>query len=148
MALFCSASCPGDAILAAYDLARRLRDEGVTVISGFHSLVEKEFLHILLRGSQPIIICPARSLKGMRIPKEWRPPLEEGRLLVLSCFESAPRRPTVESARKRNELVAALADEAIIVHATPGGEVERVVNLLDNWGVHRVEGYRGSAFRA
>jgi len=30
--------------------ARRMRDEGVTVISGFHSPIEKECLRILLRG--------------------------------------------------------------------------------------------------
>ena len=61
--LFCSLRCPGNAILGAYDTARKLRDEGVTVISGFHSPVEKECLRILLRGKQPIIICLARSLE-------------------------------------------------------------------------------------
>lgn len=41
-AVFCSVRCPGNAILSAYDTARELRDEGVTVVSGFHSPVEKE----------------------------------------------------------------------------------------------------------
>lgn len=40
-ALFCSARTPGDAILRAHDAARRMREEGVTVISGFHSPIEK-----------------------------------------------------------------------------------------------------------
>jgi hypothetical protein len=62
-ALFCSVRCPGEAILRAYDTAQKLRDEGVTVVSGFHSPVEKECLRILLRGKQPIIICFARSLE-------------------------------------------------------------------------------------
>lgn len=44
-----------------------LRDAGVTVIGEFHSPMEKECLNILLRGSQPIIVCPARSLENMRI---------------------------------------------------------------------------------
>ena len=61
-ALFCSARCPGHAILSAYDQAARWRDAGRCIISGFHSPVEKECLRILLRGSQPIIICAARSL--------------------------------------------------------------------------------------
>lgn len=38
-ALFCSARCPGSAILAAYDQAARWRDEGRCIISGFHSPV-------------------------------------------------------------------------------------------------------------
>src|SRR3990172_12303618 len=83
-ALFCSIRCPGDAILGAYDAARKLRDQGVTVVSGFHSSVEKECLRILLRGKQPIIICPARGLNGMRIPREWRTGMETGQLLLLS----------------------------------------------------------------
>lgn len=62
-ALFCSALCPGNVILAAFDQAAKWRDGGRCVISGFHSSVEKECLRILLRGSQPIIICPARSLE-------------------------------------------------------------------------------------
>jgi len=72
LALFCSRKCPGNLILKAYDLARSLREEGTTVISGFHTPVEKECLRILLRGAQPIIICPARSIEGMRIPSEWK----------------------------------------------------------------------------
>jgi len=71
-ALFCSARVPGEAILQAHDTASRLRDQGVTVISGFHSPIEKECLGILLRGKQPIIICPARAIEGMRMPAVCR----------------------------------------------------------------------------
>jgi predicted Rossmann fold nucleotide-binding protein DprA/Smf involved in DNA uptake len=74
VALFCSARCPGDLILKAYDLAKKLRDDGVTVISGFHSPIEKECLRILLRGKQPLIICPARCLANLRVPTEWKRP--------------------------------------------------------------------------
>src|SRR3989337_3870622 len=93
-ALFCSVRCPGDAILGAYDAARKLRDDGVTVISGFHSPVEKECLRILRRRKQPIIICLARALQKIRIPAEWRGALDTGRLLLISPFEKRPRRPT------------------------------------------------------
>src|SRR5437899_669435 len=56
-ALFCSARCPGDIILAAHDQAARWRDEGRCVIGGFHAPLEKDCLPILLRGRQPIILC-------------------------------------------------------------------------------------------
>src|SRR3990170_1516901 len=124
--LFCSVRCPGDAILGAYDTARKLRDQGVTVVSGFHSPVEKECLRILLRGKQPIIICLARALEKIRLPSDWQRALEAGRLLILSPFEKRPRRPTVESAQQRNELVAALADEVVLFHATRGGQIEQI----------------------
>ena len=135
--LFCSLRCPGNAILSAYDTARKLRDEGATVISGFHSPVEKECLRILLRGKQPILICLARSLEKIRLPGDWRRALENGRLLLLSPFEKRPRRPTRESSHQRNELVAALSDEVLIIHAEPGGSIERISELIERWSLPR-----------
>lgn len=134
-ALFCSARVPGDVILRAHNAAQQLRDKGATVISGFHSPIEKDCLKILLRGKQPIVICLARAMEKIRLSSAWRTGLDAGRLLILSPFEKRPRRPTVESARVRNELVAALADEAIIIHATPGGNIERIAALTDRWKI-------------
>jgi predicted Rossmann fold nucleotide-binding protein DprA/Smf involved in DNA uptake len=127
--------CPGDAILGAYDSARKLRDEGVTVISGFHSPVEKECLRILLRGKQPIVICLARAFGKIRLPSDWRRALESGRLLLLCPFVKRPPRPDKNSTAYRNELVAALSDEVLIVHATPGGEIDRIAQLVERWRI-------------
>ena len=137
LGLFCSVRCPGDAILAAYNAARKLRDEGVTVVSGFHSPVEKECLRILFRGKQPIIICLARAMEKIRLPLDWRRALETRRLLLISPFEKRPRRPTTESSHQRNELVAALSDEALIVHVEPGGSVARISELVDHWKIRK-----------
>ncbi|MBI1998317.1 MAG: DNA-processing protein DprA [Deltaproteobacteria bacterium] len=135
--LFCSVRCPGDAILGAYDSARNLRDEGVTVVSGFHSPVEKECLRILLRGKQPIIICLARAMEKIRLPADWRNAVETGRMLLISPFEKRPRRPDKNTARRRNELVAALSDEVLIIHAEPGGRIEHITMLVDRWSIPR-----------
>jgi predicted Rossmann fold nucleotide-binding protein DprA/Smf involved in DNA uptake len=137
--LFCSVQCPGDKILAAHDIARRLRDDGTAVISGFHSPVEKECLRILLQGKQPVVIGLARSLVKIRLPSAWRPGLESGRLLLLSPFERRPRRPDKKSARRRNELVAALADEVLIIHAEPGGQIHQLLEMVDRWKIPRRE---------
>jgi predicted Rossmann fold nucleotide-binding protein DprA/Smf involved in DNA uptake len=134
VALFCSARCLGDLILKAYDLAKKLRDDGVTVISGFHSPVEKECLRILLRGKQPIIICPARSLTNLRVPGEWKRPLEGGRLLLLSPFSAKHRRVTADLAKRRNEFVAAIADKVCFIHVSPGGELEALRDLVRDRG--------------
>jgi predicted Rossmann fold nucleotide-binding protein DprA/Smf involved in DNA uptake len=138
-ALFCSVRCPGDAILGAYDAARKLRDDGVTVVSGFHSPVEKECLRILLRGKQPIIICLARAIEKIRLPTDWCSAVEAGRLLLISPFQNRPRRPTIESAQRRNEIVAALSDEALIIHAESGGSVARISQMVDFWKVRRLD---------
>ncbi|HEV2455802.1 MAG TPA: DNA-binding protein [Verrucomicrobiae bacterium] len=133
-AIFCSTRCPGDAILRAYDRAAKWRDEGRCVISGFHSPVEKECLRILLRGNQPIIICPARSLIKMRIPTELKRALAGNRLLILSFFSDKAHRATAESAQRRNEFVAALADENWFAHISPGGQMERIALQVEKWG--------------
>lgn len=134
-ALFCSAHTPGDAILRAHDAARRMRDEGTTVISGFHSPIEKECLQILLRGKQPIIVCPARAIEAMRIPIECRAAFDAGRLLFLSPFARVLKRVTKDSAERRNEFVAAMADEAYIPHVSPGGQTARIAQMLTAWQV-------------
>jgi predicted Rossmann fold nucleotide-binding protein DprA/Smf involved in DNA uptake len=135
VALFCSIKCPGEQILKAYDIARALRDAGKTVISGFHSPMEKECLTLLLRGEQPIIICPARSLERMRLPADWKKAMETGRLLLLSPFAARIRRPTTDVARQRNLFVAAMADEACFVHAAPGGNLEKLKARVIQWGI-------------
>ena len=118
--------------MSAYDRAARWRDAGRCIISGFHSPVEKECLRILLRGQQPIIICPARALPK-RVPAEWKRPLADGRLLILSCFTAAHRRATTKLAARRNELVAALADGLWFAHITPGGQMERLAEEAAGW---------------
>jgi len=133
VALFSSVRCPGSLILKTYDYACSLRDAGATVISGFHSPMEKECLTLLLRGHQPIIICPARSIEGMRLPKPWRQPMGEDRLLVLSSFPVGQNRATAERARARNLLVAALADEVFVSYASPGGKMEQFCRQVVSW---------------
>jgi len=93
--------------------------------------VEEECLRILLRGSQPIIICPARSLPG-RVPAEWQKPMADGRLPFLSFVTAAQNRATTELATRRNEIVAALADEFSFAHTTPGGQMERLTKRFSD----------------
>ena len=134
-ALFCSVQCPGDLILKSYDLARALRAHPITLIGGFQSPIEKEFLELLLRqpanrpahtasSSPSVIIFPARGLTRMRIPRPWRDPLAAGRLLLLSTFPDSLRRPTAASASRRNSCVAALAHRFLILHAAKGSKTE------------------------
>ena len=124
VAFFSSVKCSEMIILQTYELAHALRDARVTVISGFHSPLEKECLDILLQGEQPVIVCPARSIERLRLPATWRTALENERLLLLSLFEEEQKRPTTTRALARNKFIAALADVVFITHATPGGKSE------------------------
>ena len=126
LGFFCSAKCPGNVIVQIYDLVRALRHACIAVISGFHSSMEKECLELLLRGTAPVVICPARSIERMRLPAAWRTPLDEGRLLVCSPFAALSRRPTAALAEQRHRFVAALAQAMAVAHASPGSKVARL----------------------
>jgi predicted Rossmann fold nucleotide-binding protein DprA/Smf involved in DNA uptake len=130
LGLFCSIRCPRNLILETYDLARALRDAGVPVVSGFHTPMEKECLDLLLRGNQPIVACPARSIEGMRLPAALKRAVEAGRLLLLSAFKPRDRRPTAKLAEERNRFVAALATEVFVAFAAEGGKTEQLCRDL------------------
>jgi len=124
LSLFCSVKYPASVILKTYDLAQRLKDRPEPVISGFHSPIEKELLVTLLRGTVPIIMCPARSIHNMRIPTDWKSAIEAGQLLIVSPFAEAQNRPTAKTAEIRNQLVAHLANEVFIAYAEPEVKTE------------------------
>ena len=132
LALFCSVRCPGHLIVQTYDLAHKLRRSGVTVIGGFHSPMERQCLATLVRSPHPVIVCPARSLPK-RVPPEFRLPLEEGRLLLLSPFDEAINRADEETARQRNRFVAALADQIFAAYAAPNSSTERFCREIIAW---------------
>jgi len=98
------------------------------MIGGFLSPMEQDCLDILLRGKQPIILCPARGLKGLRLGEKARQAVEEGRLLVLSAFDESVRNTTTAQAVWRNNLVAAFADSLFVPHAAPGGKTWSTVH--------------------
>jgi predicted Rossmann fold nucleotide-binding protein DprA/Smf involved in DNA uptake len=130
---FCSTKCPGDLIVKTYDIAQILRNAGMTVISGFHSPMERECLTILLRGAQPVIICPARSINNMRINKEYKKPLKDGRLLFLSPFDENQRRISAKRSHYRNLFVAALSAVIFVAHAGPASKTEAFCKEILTW---------------
>ena len=131
--LFCSTKCPGDLIVKTYDIAQILRDASMTVISGFHSPMERECLTILLRGAQSVIICPARNINNMRINKEYKKPLNDGRLLFLSPFEENQRRISAKRSHYRNLFVAAMSAAVFVAHAGPASKTEVFCKEIISW---------------
>lgn len=147
--MLCSIKCPGSVILRIYDLMRDLRNEGITVVSGFHSPLEKECLSILLRGKCGIVICYARSLPA-RVPAEFRTPIDEGRLLLLSAFKEGQEHITRMSSAARNRQVADLGDALFIPYATPSGMVEGICReaIASGRQVLTFDGDPGASLRA
>ena len=126
----CSVQCPGSIVIKTFDAIRELRDAGIVVAGGFHSPMEEECLDFLLRGEQPVIVCPAKGLARLRMPTSWRTAIDAGRLLLISPFDDKIRTATKDRAATRNEFVAALADVILIPHASSGGKAESVAKQV------------------
>jgi len=130
-AFLCSRRVPAGVVLKCYDWAIARRDEGTCVISGFHSRMEKDVLYYLLKGTQPIIVALARSLKK-RLEPELREPLEQGRLLIITPFDKSVTWVTEENARIRNRMMIELADKIVVGYSTPGGQLDTLTAEYPN----------------
>lgn len=122
-AFLCSTRCPGDKVLEAYEWARRQCDTGGTVISGFHTPVEKDVLAILARRGANIILATARDLPKT-VAKELKPAWEEKRLMILSPFGYGKvTRPSRDSCSLRNRFVLGSVSEKHIPHVANGSSL-------------------------
>ena len=111
VAFLSSRTVSSEVILRCYDWATEMRDKGVSVVSGFHSKVEKDVLAFLLKGKQPIIIVLGRSLYK-HTPKEWIAPLRENRLLIITT-NSKGARYSIDTAEKRNRYIIEISDKVV-----------------------------------
>lgn len=130
-AIFSSSRCTGDAILRSTKwIGDVADDETRSVIGGFHSAMEKGFLEILLGGKCRICVCPARSLDRFRTPRSFKAAIESGRLAIVSSLPSSIRSNSTRSSHQRNQLVADLAEQIIITHASEDSRTEQFALTL------------------
>jgi len=134
LAVFGSSRCPARKMLQAHDLAHERRHGKRGIISGFHSPVEKEILTVLLGGTCPLVMVLGRGLEGLHIPVPWRIPLEQGRIVLVSPFDWKLKRPTIETAEKRNHFVADIADDILVIYAAEGGHLASQIKIWENAG--------------
>lgn len=125
-AFLCSRKIPAAAVLKCYDWAIAQRDAGKCVISGFHSKLEKDVLHYLLKGKQPIIIALARGLKA-KIEPELQAPMEQGRLLIITPFEETTKRVTEETATAKNKIMIEISDDVTIGYVNSNGKLTELL---------------------
>lgn len=126
-AFMCSRSVKPGSILKIYDWATTARDSGKCVIGGFHSTLEKDVLHFLLKGQQPIIMVLARCMKVFWDAK-IQSALDSGQLLISTPFAQNVKRASEKTAIIRNKMMIELADEVVVGYMTPGGNLEKVIN--------------------
>ena len=142
--LVASTSCLPSIFVPAYDLIGALRNTNHPLVGGFHPPLERECLDILLSGSAPVIVCPARQFDPARdrlYPQHgvtWKAVkagLVDGRVTIVEPPGMIGRRITRPNAAKRNEWLLGQADRLLLLYASPGGETERVVRLAIDRGI-------------
>jgi len=125
IAFLCSRQIPAAAVLKCYDWAIEQREKEMCVISGFQSQIEKDVLHYLLQGKQPVIIALARGLKE-RIEPELKDARSQNRLLIVTSFTAAAKRPSAETAVKRNRMMVEMANEGVFGYIKEGGALAKL----------------------
>ncbi|MBN8574772.1 MAG: DNA-processing protein DprA [Candidatus Kapaibacterium sp.] len=125
-AFLCSRTVPASAVLACYDWAIQQREQGHCVISGFHSPIEKDVLHYLLKGTQPIIVVLARGFKET-MNHEFIKPLEQGKLLIISPFDAQVKRITSRTVLVRHQTMIDLADDIAVGYISKNGQLDTLL---------------------
>ena len=111
-AFLASNTISSETVLRCYDWATEMRNQGKCVISGFSSKLEKDVLHFLLKGQQPIIMVLARRMYKV-LPDELKEAVENNKLLIISMSNAT--RQSRATAMTRNKYVCDIADEAFIL---------------------------------
>ena len=115
VAFLASSTIPPNMVLKCYDWATQMANEGKCVVSGFSSHLEREVLHFLAKGKQPIILVLAREMYK-QIPVELQPLLDANRLLIISVSKAV--RQSKATARSRNKYICEMADKILFVGVT------------------------------
>ncbi len=129
-AYLCSRKISATSVLRSYDWAIAQAKAGTCVIGGFHSRIEKDVLHFLLKGDQPLIIVLARGFYTRWQP-EVKARLDRGNLLIISPFEQSVTAVTPQTCLIRNKLILELADQIVIGYADPKGQLAKLLAQTD-----------------
>ena len=136
VAFLCSRKYPEIAAAKSGHWADEQRDQGVCVISGYHSPIERDVLRRLLQGTQPVIIALAKGLQ--KLDSELIAHIDAGRLLVITRYADSVSHACESKCFQRNRMMIGYADEIVIAHASAGGNLERLCLECDQSKVLRL----------
>jgi len=118
-------------VLKCFDWAVNAAKEGRCVVSGFSSYMEREVLHFLSKGKQPIILVLARQMYK-QVPAELQSLLADNRLLIISVSNSP--RQSKATAFERNKYICEMAEQILFVGVT---EKSSLYPLYNNYSQKR-----------
>lgn len=135
-AFLCSRKIPAEIVLKCFDWAIEQREAGNCVIVGFHTAIEKDVLHYLLKGTQPVIFASARGLR-VKFDSALEKALSENRLLIITPFDQSVTGTSEKTRFQRNCMMLELADSITVGFASPQGSLEKLLAQIDK-EVHRI----------
>lgn len=128
-AFLASNTISSETVLRCYDWATEMRNQGKCVISGFSSKLEKDVLHFLLKGEQPIIMVLARQMYKV-VPADLKEALEQNRLLIVSTSDEV--RQSRGTAMARNKYVCEMADKVALMGVKKGSTLSVLFEQFKN----------------
>lgn len=116
---FASSKIATLSVLPTLDWASEIAKlDTVTIVSGFHSKMEREVLKILLKGRCNIICVLARPIYKV-IPDKFRDAYAQDRILFISHNTSKSTMTSRHLCQKRNDYIASISDELVFSSLTP-----------------------------
>ena len=98
------------AVLPTLDWAVEIsKRSDISVVSGFHSRLEKDVLKFLIQGKCGIIIVLARGMYR-KLPKVYEEAMDENRFLIIALEKDTATRVSEYTAHRRNEYVINISD--------------------------------------
>lgn len=129
-AFLCSRKVSAGAILKCYDWAIEQRNSNKCIVSGFHSKIEKDVLHFLLKGDQPIIVVFARGTYK-KLDTHLQERLDQGNILIISPFEDTVKVVTPATCQIRNNYILEIADDIVVGYVNPKGNLVNLLKHID-----------------
>lgn len=130
---FASSKIATLSVLPTLDWAAEIsKREDVTIVSGFHSKMEREVLDFLLRGKCGIVCVLARSIYK-KIPDKFREAYNSGRILFIAPFKTSATRTSRHLCQQRNEYVASISDELVFSSLTPDSSLYQLYSAMSTY---------------
>jgi predicted Rossmann fold nucleotide-binding protein DprA/Smf involved in DNA uptake len=130
LGLIASRECPGHIMIETLDRIPEWIKERKTIVSGFHSPLEQQVFHSLLRRKGCVIKVLARGVRDYRPLAHEQEPLAEGRMLIVTARPSTVTRTTRATALERNRLVLVLTEEHCVPYLSPNSPLQAMVSSV------------------
>ncbi|GHV42944.1 hypothetical protein FACS1894187_25340 [Synergistales bacterium] len=128
LAVIASRACPGNVLSKTVEQVPEWVKAGYVIISGFHSPLEQQVLHSVLRRCGRAVKVLARGMTDLFRPtQEERKALVTGNMLIITALPLAACRITRAAALGRNRLVFAIAEERCVPYIEEGSPLQELV---------------------